>query len=47
MLSEGQDRQRDHDGDQASPHTDILVRKHAGVKKQTPRKQTPAWSSMT
>jgi IS1 family transposase len=31
-LSEGQDRQRDRDRDEASPHTDILVRRQVGVK---------------
>ena len=35
-LGDGQDRQRNHDRDEASPHLDILVRKQGGVKEQTP-----------
>ena len=37
-LSEGQDRQCDHDRDEASPHTDIVVRRQAGVKEVDARK---------
>jgi hypothetical protein len=42
--NESQDCQRDHDGDDASHHTDILVRRQAGVKESdaNDRNQMPS-----
>jgi hypothetical protein len=41
-LSESQDRQRDRDRDEASPHTDILVRRQAGVKESDANSTPPS-----